>query len=362
MGSNSCNAAPREWEGGRVRLTHLTEKGGWAAKWGPGDRKDILGRIAPPADAELMLGFDTSDDAAVYKIDDETAAVLTVDFFTPVVDDPYEFGAIAAANALSDVFAMGAKPLTALNILAFPVSLGTEVVSEVLRGGSDKVREAGAFVVGGHSIDDDEPKYGLSVFGTVHPDRIVRNAGARDGDVLFYTKKLGTGILSSAFRAGFETDESMREAITGMMELNKAAACAFAGLDVHAATDVTGFGLAGHLHEMLDASGIAAAIDWSALPLYDRVWEYSCECCRPGRSFGIVEWARGFVRQGTLDDEEFDNRMGVLCDPQTSGGLLVALPASQAGAYEEAFEKLAGRAPTRIGRVMDGPAGMVFLR
>lgn len=308
-----------------------------------------------------MLGFETSDDCAVYRINDETAAVLTVDFFTPVVDDPYEFGAIAAANALSDVFAMGAKPLTALNILAFPCSLGTEVVGEVMRGGADKVAEAGAFVVGGHSIDDDEPKYGLSVFGTVHPDHIIRNAGARAGDVLVYTKRIGTGILGSAFRAGFETDESMRPAIEGMMELNRAAAEAFEGLDVHAATDVTGFGLAGHLHEMLEASGLGGIIDWDALPLYDRVYEYSRDYCRPGRSFNIVEWARAFVRQGTLSDEEFDVRMGILCDPQTSGGLLVALPPEQAGAYQAQFGRLAGRVPPVIGRVVDAPSGMVFI-
>ena len=309
-----------------------------------------------------MLGFETSDDCAVYRLDDRTAAVLTVDFFTPVVDDPYEFGAIAAANALSDVFAMGAKPLTALNIAAFPCSLGAEVVGEVMRGGADKVAEAGAFVVGGHTIDDDEPKYGLSVFGTVHPDKIIRNVGARDGDVLLYTKKLGTGILGSALRAGFEDDESMRPVIEGMMELNRFAAEAFEGLDVHACTDVTGFGLAGHLHEMLDASGVGAVLDWDALPLYDRVYRYSCEYCRPGRSFAIVDWARPFVRKGALSDEEYGNRMGVLCDPQTSGGLLVALPDDQVPAYEEAFRALAGRAPYRIGRVIDAPAGMVFMR
>ena len=321
-----------------------------------------MAKIAPPANAELMLGFETSDDCAVYRINDDTAAVLTVDFFTPVVDDPYEFGAIAAANALSDVFAMGAKPLTALNILAFPVSLGTGVVGEVLRGGADKVAEAGAFVVGGHTIDDDEPKYGLSVFGTVHPGKIVRNAGARDGDVLIYTKKLGTGILGSAFRAGFETDASMRQVIEGMMELNKNAALAFESLDVHACTDVTGFGLAGHLHEMLSASGVGAVIDWAALPLYERVYEYSCEYCRPGRSFNIVEWARPFVRRGTLAEEEYDNRMGVLCDPQTSGGLLMALPEGQARAYCEAFAALSGREPAVIGSVVDAPTGLIFMR
>ena len=321
-----------------------------------------MAQIAPAADPELLLGFDTNDDAAVYKIDDQTAAVLTLDFFTPVVDDPYEFGCVAAANALSDIFAMGAKPLTALNILAFPVSLGTDVVAQVMRGGSDKVREAGAFVVGGHSIDDDEPKYGLSVFGTVHPNRIVRNAGARAGDVLFYTKQLGTGILNSAFRAGLETDGSMRPAIESMMELNKAGGEAMLEAGVHAATDVTGFGLAGHLHEMLDASGVGARLDWRALPLFDRVWDYSCAYCRPGRSFQIIEWARPFVKQGLLDDAEYDNRMGVLCDPQTSGGLLVAIPPEQADVFAAAFERLAGRAPALIGEVVDAPAGLIFMR
>ena len=309
-----------------------------------------------------MLGFETSDDCAVYRLRDDLAAVLTLDFFTPVVDDPYEFGAIAACNALSDVFAMGAKPLVALNILAFPVTLGTEVVAQVMRGGSDKVREAGAFIVGGHSIDDDEPKYGLSVFGLVHPDKIIRNAGAQAGDALVYTKRLGTGILGSAFRAGYETDETMRPAIEGMMELNKHAAEAFAGLPVHACTDVTGFGIAGHLHEMLAASGNAAVIDWDALPLYDRVYRYSCEYCRPGRSFNIVEWARPFVRKGTLPADEYDNRMGVLCDPQTSGGLLVALAPDDARAYSREFERLSGRPPSVIGEIVDGPPGTVFMR
>lgn len=315
--------------------------------------------IAPPPDADLLLGFDTSDDAAVYRLDDETAAVLTLDFFTPVVDDPYEFGAIAAANALSDVFAMGGKPLTALNILAFPCSLGTNVVSDVLRGGADKVREAGAFVVGGHSIEDDEPKYGLSVFGTVHPDRIVRNGGAQPGDVLFCTKTLGSGIMNAGYRAGLVDEAGMRPVIDSMMELNKDAACAMLQANVHAATDVTGFGLAGHLHEMLAASGAAARLDWNALPLFDGVYQLSCDYCRPGKSFGIIEWASAYVSPEGLDDEEFDNRMGVLCDPQTSGGLLVAVSPNEADAFSEAFERRTGRAPSRIGWVEAGEAGRI---
>lgn len=309
-----------------------------------------------------MLGFDTSDDAAVYKLRDDLAAVLTLDFFTPVVDDPYEFGAIAAANALSDVFAMGATPLTALNILAFPCSLGTDVVAEVMRGGSDKVTEAGAFVVGGHSIDDDEPKYGLSVFGVVHPDHIVRNQGVQAGDALFYTKRLGTGILNSAFRAGLVDDAGMRPVIESMMELNKKGADAMAAVHVHAATDVTGFGLAGHLHEMLDASGLAARLSWDALPLFDGVYGYSCDFVRPARSFSIIDWASAFVRKGTMDDMLYNNRMGVLCDPQTSGGLLVAVAPDEADAFAEAFRAAAGRDVARIGEAMDGPAGVIFVR
>lgn len=309
-----------------------------------------------------MLGFDTSDDCAVYKLRDDLAAVLTLDFFTPVVDDPYEYGAIAACNALSDVFAMGVKPAVALNILAFPMALGTEVVAQVMKGGSDKVREAGAFVVGGHSIDDDEPKYGLAVFGYAHPDDIIRNEGALEGDVLYYSKPLGMGIMTSAFSVGMEDDASMRPVIDSMMELNRYAAEAFECLDVHACTDVTGFGLAGHLHEMLESSKIAAVLNWDDLPLFDNVYHYSNIGCRPGRSYDVQEWAEEFVRKGTLSDGDYDDRMGVLCDPQTSGGLLVSLPAKDAAAYEQRFEELLGRSPYRIGEVVAGPAGVIFMR
>lgn len=318
-------------------------------------------KIAPAQSPNLLLGFDTSDDAAVFRLSDDQAAVLTLDFFTPVVDDPYEFGAIAAANALSDVFAMGATPITALNILAFPCKLGNDVVAEVMRGGSDKVAEAGAFTVGGHSIDDEEPKYGLSVFGVVHSDHIIRNGGARPGDVLFYTKKIGTGILTSAFRAKLETDESMREAINSMMELNKYGAAAMRRVRTHAATDVTGFGLAGHLHEMLEASGCAARLQWDALPLFDKVFDYACAYCRPGKTFSIIQWAQPFVPQGTLDDNDYDNRMAVLCDPQTSGGLLVAVDPADADAFDAAFFEQTKRHASRIGEVIDGPAGNVFI-
>jgi selenide,water dikinase len=307
------------------------------------------------------LGFETNDDAAVYRLNDDTAAVLTLDFFTPVVDDPYEFGAIAAANALSDIFAMGAKPLAALNILAFPRSLGTAVVKEVLRGGADKVAEASAFLMGGHSIDDDEPKYGLAVFGTASPAGIVRNSGAQIGDKLFYTKRIGTGIMAAALRAALITEAQMRPAIDSMMELNRAASEAMLAARAHAATDVTGFGLAGHLHEMLAASGVAAQLAWEAIPLFEGVYQLSADYCRPGKTFDIIEWARPFIQLSAADAEQADARLGVICDPQTSGGLIVAVAPEQADRFTREFARLSEREPTLIGEITAGPAGMITL-
>lgn len=303
----------------------------------------------------LLLGFETADDAAIYKVSDEAAAVLTVDFLTPLVDDPYQYGRLAAANALSDVFAMGGKPLCALNILALDCALGTEVAAEIMRGGASAVREAGCFIVGGHSVDDPEPKYGLCVFGLVHPDRIIKNGGAQPGDVLYLTKRIGTGLLSAAFKIGECTQEDFDPAIESMCELNKAGGAAAVAAQAHAATDVTGFGLAGHLHEMLQASSCSAELDWAALPLFDRAWELCQAYCRPNRTFSVMDYAEPFVEQGSLDDEEFDNRMGVICDPQTSGGLLVAVAPEHAATFEAAFQREAGRTPWRIGAFVEGP-------
>ena len=285
--------------------------------------------------------------------------MLTVDFFTPVVDDPYEFGRVAGANALSDVFAMGAKPHVALNLLALDSELGPQVAGEILRGGADAAHAAGAFVAGGHTIDDDEPKYGLCVFGTVDPNRIVRNGGAQVGDVLYLTKRLGTGIMSAAVKNELISQDEFRPAVESMMELNIAGGEAMVSAGVHAATDVTGFGLAGHLHEMLEASEASAVIDFSALPLFDRVWELSCAYCRPNRAFSIMDLAEAYVSQGSLDDDEFDNRMGVICDPQTSGGILAAIPPDQASAFEAEFTRRAGRTPWKIGRIEGGKPGTI---
>lgn len=285
--------------------------------------------------------------------------MLTLDFLTPLVDDPYDFGRIAAANALSDVWAMGAKPICALNILALDSLLGTEVAGEIIRGGANACAEAGCLVVGGHSIDDDEPKYGLSVFGTVDPERIVRNQGATPGDVLFLTKRLGVGICSAAWKIKIIDDDAFAVAIDSMKQLNKAGGEAMLECHVHAATDVTGFGLAGHLHEMLESSGCAASIRFNSLPLFDRVMELSEAYCRPNRTFSIMDYAADFVVQGTTDDDVFDNRMGVICDPQTSGGLLVAIPPEQADAFRASFKQKAGFEPWEIGEVVKGEAGTI---
>ena len=300
----------------------------------------------------MLLGFETSDDAAVLRLSEDRAVVLTVDVLTPLVDDPRDFGSIAAANALSDVFAMGAAPVCALNVLALDCALGNEVAREVLEGGAQTASRAGAIVVGGHSIDDPEPKYGLCVLGVAHPDRIVRNEGARVGDLLYLTKPLGVGLLSAAYKIGEVDLATFAPAIDSMKELNRAGAVAMLEAQAHAATDVTGFGLAGHLHEMLESSGVGAMLNWEALPLFPGAWDLSCAYCRPNRTFSIMDFAAPFMRRGSLEEEEFDNRMGVVCDPQTSGGLLVALSPDDAETFERAFFREAGRRPARIGRIV----------
>lgn len=310
----------------------------------------------------MLLGFETSDDAAVYMLTPGLAAVLTVDFFTPMVDDPYEFGRIAGANALSDVFAMGAKPLIALNLLALDSGLGTKVAKAILQGGADAVAEAGGHIAGGHTIDDDEPKYGLSVFGTVDPNHIIRNQGAMPGDALYLTKPLGMGIMTSALKVGKENEKSIRPVIESMMELNMKGAQAMIEAQAHAATDVTGFGLAGHLNEMLEASDCSAILDWSKLPLFEGVWDYSEQYCRPNRTFSIMDYASGFVEQGKLDDDTFDTRMGIICDPQTSGGLLIAISPDKQDVFESTFSQLCGKPAIKIGEIIQGKPGIIHFK
>jgi len=307
----------------------------------------------------LLLGFETSDDAAVYQLAPDMAALLTVDFFTPIVDDPYDFGRIAAANSLSDIYAMGGRPLTAMNLLAFPCSLGPDVVGEVVRGGAEKVAEAGAVTVGGHTIDDKEPKFGLSVMGVVHPDKVVRNIGARPGDVLFLTKPLGTGVIATAIKQGLETEQSAREVVESMAALNRLASEAMVEVGVHAATDVTGFGLLGHLHEMAEGSGVAAWLCADDVPLFDRALDYAADGVIPGRTHDLVSWSREFTEWHA--DEDASTWLRVLADPQTSGGLLVAVVPERADALANALATR-GVLAALIGGIAEGGAGRVTVR
>src|SRR5450756_415234 len=302
-----------------------------------------------------MVGFETADDAAVYRLSDDTALLLTVDFFTPIVDDPYDFGRIAAANALSDIYAMGGRPLTAMNLVAFPCKMDLAVIAEVLRGGAEKVVEAGAITVGGHTIDDAEPKFGLSVLGVVAPDAVVRNSTARPGDVLYLTKPIGTGLVTTALKRGLIDETGAADVIESMVRLNRGAAEAMAEVGVDAATDVTGFGLIGHLHEMAEASGCAAELRPDAVPLFSDALEYARAGVMPGRTADVIEFAKPFTTWQVGETAEWWN---VLCDPQTSGGLLIAVPAGRA---EELEAALAGHGEmhARVGSIVDGEPGRV---
>lgn len=307
------------------------------------------------ATSGLLVGYETSDDAAALQIDQERTLLATLDFLTPLVDDPFDFGRIAAANALSDIYAMGGKPLVALNILALDCSLGVDCAEAILQGGADAVREAGALLVGGHSIDDPEPKYGLSVIGMLETGHLVKNAGAKPGDLLYLTKPLGVGLLSAAYKIGIIDITTFQPAIDSMKELNDKASVAMIAAHAHAATDVTGFGLAGHLYEMLEASHVGAVLNWRALPLLPQAEELSAEYCRPNRTFSIMDFAERFVLQESLDDTEFDNRMGVICDPQTSGGLLIAIDPSERTTFERTYFDQTERKAACIGAIIEDP-------
>ncbi len=279
-----------------------------------------------PADPNLLVGFEKADDAGVYRLSPGVALVQTIDFFTPIVDDPFTFGAIAAANSLSDIYAMGASPLTALSILAWPGSNDLDDLEEILKGGAEKIHEAGAVVLGGHSINDPEIKFGYAVTGTIRPDRVKTNAGARPGDVLVLTKKLGTGVIATALKRNLAVAPHVDAAIHSMLTLNRAAAEAMARLDVHAVTDVTGFGLLGHAREVALASGVTLEIESQKVQFLDGAVEYA----KIGAIAGGLNNNREFILDCVEGGSEYDD---LLFDPQTSGGLLIALPASDAARY-----------------------------
>jgi len=278
----------------------------------------------------VLVGFDTSDDAGVYRLNPECALVQTTDFFTPIVDDPFTFGAIAAANALSDVYAMGARPLTALSIVAFPAGGEVETLKEILGGGADKMREAGCVILGGHSIGDDEIKFGYSVTGTVHPDRFLPNSGARPGDILVLTKPLGTGIVATGLKRGIALGEEVDAATASMLELNKAAAEALEGVNAHGCTDITGFGLLGHARELALASNVTLEIHAAGL----RFLPGAVRLAQAGAIPGGLRNNRDFVSHDVDILAELEaGAADLLYDPQTSGGLLISLPEQDAALY-----------------------------
>jgi selenide, water dikinase len=335
-----------------VPLTSLSHGAGCGCKLGAEVLSSALRGVAPGhMSPDVLVGFAGSDDAGVYRLSDELALVQTVDFFTPIVDDPFDFGRIAATNALSDVYAMGGTPVTALNLVAFPVdALGEDVLRSILAGGAAVCEAAGVAIVGGHSIDDPEPKYGLAVSGTVHPDRVLTNAGGRAGDALVLTKPLGAGAITTALKRQLG-HPPLAEAVEVMTTLNRDAAVAAVAAGAHALTDVTGFGLLGHLHELALASGLAAEVDAGAVPAIagDAVIELLSDS--EGRAIAggtrrNRKHAEGFA---TFADSVPEERRWLVCDAMTSGGLLAAVPADRAG-------ELPG---TVIGRLTDGPAGTI---
>ncbi len=299
----------------------------------------------------------TSDDAAVYRLDADRALVATADFFTPVVDDPLDFGRIAAANALSDIYAMGARPLFALNLVAFPRTLlGQGILEDILRGGGEAAREAGIAVVGGHSIDDPEPKFGLCVVGVVSPERVVLNSGARPGDRLVLTKPIGTGVISTALKAGAAVPEAVAAAIASMATLNRAAAEAMLHVGVHAATDVTGFGLLGHLHELLVASGAAARVRAGAVPLLPD----ALPLCRDGHIPGGTRRNQDDLAADIDWSDDVPSPLRVLlCDAQTSGGLLIAVSAERSDRLLDELRARGTPAAVLIGEVLPADAGAI---
>ncbi len=322
-----------------ARLTHLVRCAGCASKIGPAQLAGVLKTLNLPEDVNLLVGLSTGDDAGVYRLSQNLAIVQTLDFFTPIVDDPYLFGQIAATNSLSDIYAMGGKPLTAMNIVCYPIrERGPADLLEILRGGADKVVEAGASLVGGHSIQDLEPKYGLSVTGTIDPDQVATNAGAQVGDVIVLTKPIGTGIIATAMKFDDCPEESFRAATTSMTHLNAGAAAAIVELGigpnrpVHAATDITGFSLLGHLYKMAAASGQSITIDTKSVPLMPHV----VELARRGNTTAGGVANLQFIGENLVGrDEISEHLLSALADPQTSGGLAISISASQVSKLQQ---------------------------
>jgi len=317
----------------------------------------VLRHVPILTDPRILVDASTRDDAAVYRLSADRAIVATVDFFSPIVDDAYDFGRIAAANAFSDVYAMGGTPLLALNLVGWPRdTLPYELLGDVLRGGADIAKEAGAFVLGGHSVDDPEPKYGMVAIGEVHPDRIVTLARAQAGDALVLTKPIGTGVLSTALKRDLATAQDLAPAVKSMTTLNAGAARAMLATGVHAATDVTGFGLLGHLHNMLAASGVAAQLDAAAVPLLPKAAELAERGAVPG---GTKRNREALSPHVSFDPAIPEPLRALLFDAQTSGGLLIAVAPDRVEALIAALRRESTPVAVRIGRILAGVPGAI---
>jgi selenide,water dikinase len=310
----------------------------------------VLHSLPPFEHPDLIVGTETSDDAGVFRLRPDLAIVNTVDFFTPIVDDPYTFGQIAAANALSDIYAMGAEPTTALNIVAFPKGkLPLEVLGDIIRGGAERARAAGAVVLGGHSIIDSEIKYGMAVTGVVHPDRVIRNSGVQPGDALILTKALGTGIISTALKRRAASPASVRAAVASMTALNKAASAAMRRFPVHACSDITGYGLLGHGFEMASASGVTIVLEARKMPLLPGVRRLAGE----GYLTGGCRRNQDYLKDKIAIDGKVSRQLTeIALDPQTSGGLLIALPQSDAAALLDDLHANGVKAATIVGHAI----------
>ena len=340
-----------------IKLTKLSNCAGCGAKVGAGVLAKLLSDLPTLHDDNLLVGFDKSDDAAVYRLSDDRALVQTLDFFPPIADDPYTFGQIAATNALSDIYAMGGEPKLALNIMCVPKSMPKEAVHEILRGGYEKCAEAGAIICGGHSIYDEEPKYGLSVSGFVHPNKMWKNHGAKEGDVLILTKPIGIGVLTAAQRGDLLEEETIELLIRLMTTLNKSARDVLSRFDVHACTDVTGFSFLGHLYEMCNGSGISAEVDTKGISLIPEALEFARIGILPEGMYRNRTFAEHAVDVGETELAVCD----LLFDPQTSGGLLAAVPEAEA---ERVLCTLEGKVPCaqRVGRIISKREKAIYLK
>jgi selenide,water dikinase len=338
-----------------ARLTGLEAGGGCAAKYSAARLEKLLAGFAPAAQENLLVGLAPADDAAVYRLDDERALIFTTDFFPPMLDDPAIFGAVAAANALNDVFAMGGRPLLALSIAAFPEELPVETVRAIFDAAAEKVEEAGAILAGGHTIRDAEPKYGLAVVGTVHPDTLWRKNGAHPGDVLFLTKPLGTGLVLTGLRKGLLVEGELEAVTASMTALNDRAADAIRAFDPNAVTDVTGFGLFGHAYEVADRSGVRVVLEAANFPTLPG----ALSVAQRGLKTGGDERNRDFTARALEVDGISEELILLGFDPQTAGGLLISLPAAKSAVVAAHFER-EGLFLARIGRVEEG-RGVVIL-